>query len=126
MNPQTLLLRQVHPDFFKDEKLSSQAFFPFPKDKNHLSAYDGDQVSALVAYQHYTTALKFQSIGVWAVNHAECSNEGLSSQPDPLPESPAHVIIDFAGRSEKECRKLAKKLRDHAQARGCLHRPDAA
>jgi len=42
MNDQTLLLRQVHPNFLPDGELSSQAFYPFPKDNGRLSVYDGD------------------------------------------------------------------------------------
>ena len=44
----------------------------------------------------------------------------------PLPDSPAHAVIDFGQRSEKECRKLAKRLRDFAVQRGCLHPPTPA
>ncbi|GMU43727.1 MAG: hypothetical protein IT479_01085 [Xanthomonadales bacterium] len=121
MNDDTLLLRQVHPQFLKDDQLTSQAFFPFPKDNGRLSVYDGDQISAEASYRHYTEALGFQSQGVWAVSGAESAGVGLAHVPDPLTESPAHAVIDFGQRPEKECRKLAKRLRDHAVQRGCLH-----
>jgi len=48
----------------------------------------------------------------------------LSSQPDPLPDFPAHAVIDFGKASINECRKLAKRLRAFAVARGCLYSPE--
>jgi len=123
MNDLTLLLRQLHPQFWKDHQLTSQAFMPFPKDDGRLSVYDGDQVTAEAAYRHYTEELQLVSVGVWAVCGAESSGLGLENLPDALPNSPAHAVINFAARSEKECRKLAKKLRDFAVARDALYRP---
>lgn len=121
MTPNTALLRQVHPNFYPNQELSSQAFYPFPKDHNLLSVYDGDQISAADAYQHYTAQLHLASCGVWGVSCNEVTELGLTSRSDPLEESPAHAVIDFAGKPDKECRKLAKKLRALALARGCLH-----
>lgn len=127
MNDETLLLRQVHPQFLKDDQLTSQAFFPFPKDNGRLSVYDGDRISAVASFRHYTEDLGFQSQGVWAVSGAESAEVGLTYTPDPLTDSPAHAVIDFGQRPEKECRKLAKRLRDFAVQRGCRHQPgDAA
>lgn len=126
MNDHTLLLRQVNPQFLKDDKLTSQAFMPFPKDDGRLSVYDGDQATPEASYLHYTGTLKLESVGVWAVSGVESSGLGLANLPDPLPNSPAHAVIDFAQRSEKECRKLAKKLRDFAAKRDCLHAPIGA
>jgi hypothetical protein len=126
MNDETLLLRQVHPQFLKDDQLTSQAFFPFPKDNGRLSVYDGDQISAEASYHHYTEDLGLQSQGVWAVSGAESAGVGLTYAPDPLTESPAHAVIDFGRRAEKECRKLAKRLRDFAVLRGCRHAPGNA
>ncbi len=42
---------------------------------------------------------------------------------DPLPENPAHCVIDVSGRSSSQERKLARKLRDFAQARGPTYQP---
>lgn len=123
MNDQTLLLRQVHPNFLPEGALSSQAFYPFPRDHGRLSMYDGDKISAAASYRHYTVDLGNASSGVWGVMCEEVAGTGLTSQPDPLPKSPAHACIDFGQRADKECRKLAKKLREFAVARGCLHQP---
>lgn len=121
MNSDTTLLRQVHPKFIPDGQMTSQAFFPFPKDSEKLSVYDGDQISAEDAYSHYTGALVHESEGVWGVTCLEVSAVALTSQSDPLPDFPSHAVIDFAGKTQNVCRKLAKKLKAFAVARGCLH-----
>jgi hypothetical protein len=97
MNDQTLLLRQVHPNFFSDGEVSSQAFFPFPKDngKLSLSVYDGDQITPEASYRHYTEGLGLESVGVWAVTGVEVMSAGLKHRPDPVGGNPAHVVVDF-------------------------------
>lgn len=121
MTPQTLLLRQVHPNFYPNGELTSQAFMPFPKDAGKPSVYDGDQITAKDAFVHYTTILGNQSVSVWGVLCEEVEKIGLSSISDPLPNFPSHALIDFKGLADKECRKLAKRLKGYALNRGCLH-----
>lgn len=122
MTSETILLRQVHPQFASEGELTSQAFFPFPKDNGKLSVYNGDQIIPAQAHAHYVRSLGFESIGVWGVTCAEVSIEGLKSEASPVENSPCHAHIDFEGRDPKTCRKLAKKLRDAARERGCLFR----
>ena len=122
MTPETLLLRQVHPSFMQDEKLTSQAFFPFPKDDGQLSVYDGDQISADASHAHFVNILRNQSCGVWGVACSEVEDSGLASKADPLPDFAAHALIDFGSKTEKACRIIAKKLRARAVERGCLHK----
>lgn len=123
MTPNTVLLRQIHPNFYPNGELTSQAFLPFPKDQGKPSVYDGDQISAADAFAHYTMVLQNESCCVWGVNCGEVEGVGLSSASDPLVGFPSHALIDFSGRSEKECRKLAKLLKAFALTRGCLHQP---
>jgi hypothetical protein len=123
MNSGTMLLRQVHPSFFSDGQLLSQAFIPFPKDTGGLSVYDGDVISPREAFRHYTKQQNLQSIGVWAVQCQEANTLDLSCRPDPLPENPAHALIDFGDLPQKAWRKLAKKLRNFALTHGCLYAP---
>lgn len=123
MTPATVLLRQVHPNFIPAGELSSQAFLPFPKDDGKLSVYDGDQITAEASLQHYTQVQQLSSHSVWGITSGEVSGVGLSSSADPLEEFPSHAIVDFGGKPEKECRKLAKKLKALALQRGCLFRP---
>jgi hypothetical protein len=121
MSPATNLLRQVHPDFNPEGKLTSQAFMPFPKDEGKLSVYDGDQISAADAYKHYTEVLGYRANSVWGVSCAEVATTGLKSEPEPSEGFPSHALIDFNGHEERDFRKLAKKLKAYAIARGCMH-----
>ena len=123
MTADTLLLRQVHPKFMDGAVVTSQAFMPFPRDDGKLSVYDGDQIGASDAHQHYTRTLGNQSSGVWAVTKAVADGEGVEGGPDPLPDFPAHAKIDFGSMSEKMCRKIAKRLKAFANARGCQFYP---
>ena len=120
MNSETTLLRQVHPVFIPDGQLTSQAFMPFPKDEGKLSVYDGDQISAADSYKHYTEVLRNASDSVWGITVAEVTEAGLTSASAPLEKFPSHALIDFTDHPGKNFRKLAKKLKVFALARGCL------
>ncbi len=122
MSTGTLLLRQVHPSFMDGDTPTSQAFVPFPKDQNKLSVDDGSKTTPEAAHTRYTTVLKLSSVGVWGVTDAEVASVGLSSAPDPLPDNPAHALIDFTGLSNKEQRKKAKRLLEFALVHGCLYK----
>ena len=123
MKTDFLLLRQLHPNFLHDGKISSQAFFPFPKDAGKLSVYDERMITPKHSFEHYTQCQNLSSVGVWGVSNEEVTEMGLTHEPDPLPNSPAHSLINFAGASVKECRKLAKRLKAFAEIRGCLYKP---
>lgn len=119
MTEETLLLRQIHPSFVQQGRVTSQAFRPTPKDENRLSVYDGDLIEPEPAWQHYTVVLAFSSMGVMAVSRAECAILDLPVEPDPAP-FPEHAVIDFTGLHKNEIEKRAKKLRTNAEARGWL------
>lgn len=121
MTDETLLLRQVHPTFIQQGRVTSQAFRPTPKDKNRLSAYDGDLIQPEPAWHHYTTTLGYASVGVMAVSVAECTSLSLPTSPDPEP-FPEHAFIDFAAVDKGAFEKLSKRLKAHAEARGWLYR----
>lgn len=121
MNSFTTLFRQVHPNFMQEGELTSQAFMPFPKDEGRLSVYDGDQISAMRSFAHYTEVLGLKSDSVWGVTCTEVSEIGLTSSPDPSEGFPEHAVVDFSGQLEKDFRKLAKKLKSVAVTRGRLH-----
>ncbi|HET7228718.1 MAG TPA: hypothetical protein VFJ16_01815 [Longimicrobium sp.] len=121
MTGDTLLLRQIHPTFVQQGRVTSQAFRPTPKDENRLSVYDGDMIQPEPAWQHYTMSLGFSSIGVMAVSHAECGALDLPVEPDPEP-FPEHAVINFSALQKNEIEKRAKKLRTHAEARDWLFR----
>ena len=116
MNPGTLLYQQIHPSWVMEGRSTSQAFRPTPKDRNRLSVYDGDQITAEAAWRHYT--LELPSAGVMAVTVAECQWQQLAAIPDPLPDSPQHALIDFTGLTGNEARHAARQLNRAANARG--------
>lgn len=121
MNEQTLLLRQVHPSWVQQGRVSSQAFRPTPKDEKQLSAYDGDQITAAKAWEHYTGILGLSSAGVLAVTMGECEGLSLALKPDP-PRFAEHVLIDFTAYSENEIKRKAKQLKTLAESRGWQYR----
>ncbi len=121
MNYSTLLLRQIHPSFVQQGRVTSQAFRPTPKDEHMLSMYDGDQIAPEPAFRHYTETLCCQSEGVLGVTVAECSELQLPAQPDPAP-FPEHVLIDYTAFVKNEVEKKAKLLKATAETRGWLFR----
>ena len=123
MNPDTLLYRQIHPSWVKVGRTTSQAFRPTPKDHNRLSVYDGDQITAEAAWNHYT--LKLPSDGVMAVTLAECQQQQLTAIADPLQDFPAHALIDFTELTGNEARRVARQLNRAANARGWQFGPVA-
>jgi hypothetical protein len=124
VNQKTKLLRQVHPSFVQEGRISSQVFRPTPKDRKQLSVYDGDLTTAAEAFTHYTETRGLSSAGTVAVSIAECDACSLqvASDPEPFPE---HALIDFSPYSEPEIRRKAKQLAANARARGWLHRAEA-
>jgi hypothetical protein len=120
MRNDTLLHRQINPSWIQEGRVTSQAFKPTPKDGKQLSVYDGDQISAENAWQHYTVDLGFPSAGVLAVAVAECLELELRAMPKPDP-FPEHAIIDFSEYPNAQIEKKAKKLKAYAQARGYLY-----
>ncbi|WP_273429301.1 hypothetical protein [Marinobacter sp.] len=120
MKDDTQLLRQVHPSFIQNGRVSSQAFRPTPKDDKKLSVYDGDAIDAPKAYEHYTTDLEQLSVGVLAVTVDECKCLELEAQNDPLENFPEHALIDFSAFGTSATEKKAKILRKRAEERDWL------
>ena len=75
MNGDFLLLRQVHSKFFPNGQLSSQAFFPFPKDNGKLSVYDERLISPAQSFEHYTQKQRLESVGLWGVSELEVNKQ---------------------------------------------------
>lgn len=125
MNPQTPLLRQIHPSFLNGNQASTQAFRPTPKDKDRLSFDDGDQITAQAAWQRYIKERGLRSAGVLAVTVQECESEDLEVIPDGVPD-PQHVSVNFAGKTNGQRKTISKHLRDFAMARGWQAGPEEA
>ncbi len=122
MTEYTLLLRQVHPSWVQEGRITSQVFKPTPKDTKKLSVYNGDLTEAQQSWEHYTH-MQFQSIGVLAVTVGECDRHELETNPDPIPNNKAHAIINFKPYSESDIKKKAKSLTRIASERGWRYQP---
>ena len=123
MNDNTLLFRQVAPDWINNERVSSQAFRPFPKDKGKLSVDNGDRISAKESWLTYTQSSSSESVGVMAVTVEECKANCTSVVSDPTPTRPAHTLVDFDDKSRRQIKRVSEKLRDSAVDRGWQYRP---
>lgn len=119
MNSETVLIRQVHPNFVQKGRVTSQAFRPTPKDEGKLSTYDGDQIGVQAAWRHYTEDLGFESAGAYGLTVQEVVSLELTVTPDPEP-FPEHVLIDFSKFERKQIEKKGKKLKAFAVGRGWL------
>ncbi len=125
MNSDTVLLRQIHPSFVQQGRVTSQAFRPTPKDEHKLSMYDGDQISAERSYRHHTESIGFASVDVLGVTVAECKDLELAVVPDPEP-FPEHVFIDYSAFDKNVVEKKAKLLKAQTESHGWLFRFDSS
>lgn len=125
MTPETLLLRQIHPSFIQDGRVTSQAFRPTPKDEFLLSVDDGDRVTAEASWQRFIANPACTSVGVQALSEAECTAEELPVLEDGNPH-PEHCSVDFTAFDKKAIEKKSKLLRAYAETRSWLFREAAA
>ena len=125
MRPQTLLLRQIHPAFVQQGRVSSQSFRPTPKDRNMLSVYDGDRISAAESWHHFVRQPACRSCGVMAVTNAECTSLNIAILADGVP-FPEHASLDFSHWTKSEVEKKSKQLSAFARSRGWVYQAPAA
>ena len=120
MTEATLLLRQIHPTFIQNGKVTSQAFRPTPKDEDQLSVDNGDMITAEDSCKRFCAQPECTSAGVMAVSQAECTGCRVPVVEDGIPYS-EHCFLDFAGLSNNQAGKIGKKLAVKAQERGWLY-----
>ncbi len=125
MNPSTLLLRQVHPNFVQQGRVTSQAFRPTPKDEHQLSVDNGDLIAAKAAWHRFVSQPPNSSAGVMAISNEECTSNGLVVVEDATPY-PEHCSLDFSAFQKPEIERKAKLLSRAAQTRGWLHSASTA
>ncbi len=119
MRSETLLLRQIHPNFVQAGRVTSQAFRPTPKDEQRLSVDNGDLIEAEAAWKRFVSNPACSSAGVMAVFHAECDAQSLAVIEDGVPY-PEHCSIDFSAFEKREIERKAKHLSYQARERGWL------
>ena len=125
VNDDTLLFRQIHPSWVKEDRITRQAFTPTPKDEAKLSVYDGEQITAEGSWCHYAQECGYPSKGVMAVTVGECAAYGREVVLDSVPYR-EHAYIDFAGLSRSKAKNVGKALAQSANKRGWQYRPDPA
>ena len=123
MNSNTLLLRQIHPNWLRQGKATSQAFRPTSKDEGRLSVHDGDQVTPFKAWERHTKMSGLRSEGVMSVTVGEAHHEQLTVSADPQPNAPEHALIDFTALSTKDRKAASEILAQQANDRGWQYRP---
>lgn len=116
MTPETLLYRQVNPDWVKEGRPTSQTFTPFPKDAGQLSVYNGDKWTAEESFDHFTQTQGFKATGNVAVTVSECQTVELPAVEDNDPFK-GHAYIDFAQCSKSAVMTKAKQLKHVALQR---------
>ena len=124
MDADTLLYRQIHPSFIQNNRVTSAAFRPTPKDQKKLSTYDGSKISAQGAWQHFTQQ-QHSSAGVLGITVAECTDLNLEVQED-YQTHPYHVLVDFTGKTNSEQKKTAEQLKEKALARNWCYRSETS
>ena len=119
MDPETLLLRQIHPSFVQLGRPTSQAFRPTLKDEYLLSVDDGSKIQPRASWERFTSTPDSRSAGVMAVTFAECKEQELPVVEDAAP-FPEHCSIDFSNLTESSVKRKAKVLVSHAIQRDWL------
>ncbi len=120
MTDESLLLRQVHPTFIQDGKVTSQVFRPTPKDEGSLSVDNGDMISPFDSWIRFTAKPTCHSVGILAVSHGECVEQELAVVEDANPY-PEHCSIIFSSFSKSQIEQKAKILKVAAERRGWLY-----
>lgn len=126
-----VLYRQVHPDFAKGEVVSKTAFLPTKAEDLMLSTLRG-HVGPESAYDRWR-AQKGETVGSYGITVAEVDGTqikdansddvfALYAVDDAATQGDDHASVVFTTLPSKGKREqAARKLRDHAVARGCLH-----
>ena len=121
-----VLYRQIHPDLIQDGEPASSGFRPNESDKDMLSVDRGSVTSPADSHSLYTKN-GLSSVAVYGVSVAEFGSEGIPCKADPLEAengmlaNSAHALASFAGLGISRQRKLGKKIKNLALARGLLH-----
>ena len=120
---ETRLYRQVHPSWYLEQLVSSQAFTPMKKDCGKLSVDNGDMINPDESFRIHTSKRNLQSIGVLAVTGQECMSLDLPVVPDSVPGRQAHTLIDLsdAALSNTQKKTKARELRAAARKPGWQH-----
>lgn len=65
MTGDTLMLRQIHPNFIQNGRVTSQAFRPTPKDESRLSVDNGDMITPEACWKRFTAQRNTPLLASW-------------------------------------------------------------
>lgn len=126
MRPDTLLYRQVHPDWHRDGRFTSLMFQPSREEgeDHQVSVDDGDQISAEDSYKYHRCNDYPDSIGVMAVTPEECKVHNVTVTPDSKPGHESHTLLKFhPNLGKRRIRRIAQFLTAYATKRGWRYGP---
>jgi hypothetical protein len=121
MQKTSILLRQVHPHFYKNGHVASVSFLPNTDDNGLLSVYDSELITPESSWQHFTGILKKRSAGCWGVSVEEAEQCELTARCLSDGYFPEHAVVDFTAHIEKVRKVKSKILAERAELRGCLY-----
>ena len=123
LSTDTLLLRQVNPNWFVKGELSIAAFKPSSQQNYEASVDNGNGTSAHSAYLYHQSK-GLATIGVVAVTAGEATGESLPVRAAPVAGWPHHMVLDYNALPNKSTRRVAaRSLTSSARQRGWLHHP---
>lgn len=123
MDKETLLYRQVNPNWVIEGRPTSQTFTPFPKDDGKLSVYNGEKWTAEDSFLHFTETQGFDATGNLAITPKECDDIDLPTVEDNI-SFDGHAYVDFTACNSGQIRKKAKQLKSLATSRGFTFLPN--
>ncbi|WP_298336390.1 hypothetical protein [uncultured Erythrobacter sp.] len=121
-----VLFRQVHPDFIQNGEPVSHRFYPQSNDDGKLSVDRGGITTAEHSHLLYTSSGK-QSQAVFGVSVGEFASETVpvyaapTEETEDHPANDAHALADYTNHGTSQQRKIGKRLKRQALARGQLH-----
>ncbi len=107
---------------------ASSVFIPKASDGDQLSVDRSSLTTAMASYDLYT-ANGLKSCATYGLTVGEFHGHGLPCKPNPIKDipgqldNPAHALVDFSSLSGASQKKVGKRLKTAALARGVLHKP---
>lgn len=121
-----VLYRQIHPEYFTDGEPSSDRFKPYPSDNGFMSTDRASLISPVESHRMYVSQGK-ASAAVFGLSVGEFGNENIPCSADPVTDeagvvtNAAHALADYNQHDPKKYKLVAKRLKQLAMERGCLH-----
>jgi hypothetical protein len=120
------LYRQVHPSLLDGEVPASSNFLPKASDNNLLSV-DRSSITTPKEASDLYKVNGGQSASVFGLTVSEFREETIVCLEDAIlataiaKENLAHAVADFSQHGKSQQKKIAKRLKHKAIARGRLH-----